>query len=359
MNFSIFKNEAFSNTSMTKALELYEFQPDLIGSLNIFENVETDTTIATVERRDIGLELIKTSPRGAPIKVGKRIKRNLRNFETVRIAKSATLHASEIQNMRTFGKSNELQTAINFISLYQNKLVREIEMTWENMQLGAIKGAVLDADGTVIYDWFKEWGIPRPKAINFDLDTENTNVEGICREIVRSIKRKAGNKYMPNSQIIALCGDTFFDKLTSHKMVRETYLNTTQAQNLNRAFGVATESPVGTGSFAYFYYGGIFFYNYHSIDDYDETAKEGTKLALGVKPNEAHFVPVNVDGVFQKIFAPGESWSHVNEIGLSLYSTMVHDLDREFWVQPEVFSYPLFICLRPEMLMKGVSATKK
>jgi hypothetical protein len=32
---------------------------------------------------------------------------------------------------------------------------------------------------------------------------------------------------------------------------------------------------------------------------------------------------------------------------------MLRDRDRDFWVRPEVYSYPLFICTRPEMLLEA------
>ncbi|SSZ38884.1 Uncharacterised protein [Bartonella grahamii] len=60
------------------AIENYEFQPGLVSSLNLFEEVETSTTVVGIERRDNTFSLIQTSKRGAPLAEGDREGRNLR-----------------------------------------------------------------------------------------------------------------------------------------------------------------------------------------------------------------------------------------------------------------------------------------
>jgi len=355
MHMNTFNHDAFSTVMMTEVMEDYDFKPDLVGSLGLFEEVPISTTSVSVERRGNNLSIIKASPRGAPLDEGGRDERKIYLFDTVRIAKGDTIHAAEIQNMRAFGRESELETAIGFISRRQDRLIREIELTWENMMLGAVQGAVLDADGSVIVDWFAEWEITPPANINFKLNVEDTNIEGICRGIIRDMQVKSKGAFRAGSHVIALCGDEFFDGLTHHKSVRETYLNTINAQNLNQAFGVATQSALQTGSFANFAYGGITFINYRGVDNYDEKAAKGTQRAIGIKPKEAQFLPVNTEGVFQKAFAPLESFDFANTLGRPLYSMLIRDEERNFWIRPEVYSYPLFICTRPELLMKGIA----
>jgi len=355
MHMNIFNHNAFSTVTMTRAMEDYDFKPDLIGSLGLFEEVPISTTHISVERRANELRIIQTSPRGAPLEEAGRDQRNIRLFETSRIAKGDTISASEIQNMRAFGEESELQTVIEFVSRQQDRLGFEIELTWENMMLGAIQGAVLDADGSLIHDWFAEWGITPPSNINFKLNVADTDIEGICRNIIRKMQVASKGAFRNGSHVVGLAGDEFFDRLTNHKMVRETYLNTLSAQNLNQAFGVATQAALQSGSYASFPYGGITFINYRGVDDYDAAAQKGTQRAIGIRPNEVQFVPVGAHGVFQKAFSPMESFDFANTIGRPLYSMMIRDEERNFWVRPEVYSYPIFICTRPEMLMKGVA----
>lgn len=358
MEMNIFDDDAFSAVSMTEALEDFEFKPNLIGSMNLFENIPISTTDVGVERRGNTLALIPTTPRGGPIPEGQRDGRNLRKYSTVRIAKGHTLQASEIQNIRPFGDAGELETMISYVGRYETKLVNEVELTWENMMLGAVQGKVLDADGSVIVDWYSEWGLTAPAEIDFALDTATTDVGQKCRQVVRTMQKAARGAWTIGTRVVGLAGDSFFDKLTGHKTVRETYLNRDKADELNRFFGIATGAPDSfrAGSYATFDYGGIFFINYRGADAFDEDAAEGAETglaSLGIQSKRCKFFPVGAPGIFQKAFAPGESWEWANTLGRELYSLMIRDDKRNFWVRPEVYSYPLYICTRPEMLLRA------
>jgi hypothetical protein len=362
MHMDIFNDDAFSATTMTTALEDFEFKPNYIGSLNLFEDVPITTTSVSIERRGNTLSIIPTSERGADIDEGKRDPgATFRNFETVRIAKGHTIRASEVQNIRAFGTESELETMIAYVGRYENKLVGDVELTWENMKLGAVFGKVLDADGSVIVDWFSEWGIAQPAEIDFALDTADTDLEEKCREVIEVMKRNSKGAWNMSTYVIGLCGKSFFNKLTKLKSVRETYLNTQQAQALNRAMGVANGSGFRSGTIASFDYGGVLFVRYQEADGFDFAASEATngtkgKDGMGVQSKRCKFFPVNAPGVYQQAFAPGESWDWANTLGRPLYSLMLRDEKRNFWVRPEVYSYPLFICTRPEMLLRAKEA---
>jgi len=356
MHMDIFNDDAFSATSMTTALETYEYQPGLISSMNLFDDVPIATTTVGVERRGNGFELIPTTLRGEPLPEGKLDGRDLRQFETVRIAKGHTLQAASIQNVRAFGSESELETAITFTARYQQRLMREVEATWEFMRLGAVFGKVMDASGAVLVDWYAQWNITKPAAIDFALTTDTTNVEQKCRDVLRKIQDIVDERWLPNSSVVGLCGDSFFDKLTGHKSTREVYLNSSQAMNLNRAFGIAERDGFRAGSYASFNFGGILFINYKGTKNFDKAAEEGTKSgkeAFGVRSTRCKFFPVNAPGVFQEAFAPGESFEWANTIGRPVYSMLIRDEQRNFWVRPEVYSYPLFICTLPEALLEA------
>ena len=359
MHMDIFNDDAFSETSMTRALENYEFVPGLISSMNLFEDVPISTTSVSMERRDNTFELIPTSMRGEDIEEGKLDGRDLRNMETTRIAKGHTLRASAIQNVRAFGSESELETAVSFVARYQTRLMQQVEATWEFQRLGAIFGKVLDTNGSTIVDWFNFWGITQPDEINFELDTAGTNVEQKCRDILRVMQDKADEAWLPNTGVVGLAGDLFFDKLTAHKSVKDTYLNQSQATALNAAFGLAAKDGFRAGSYASFNFGGILFINYKGTKSFNKTATEGSvsgKESFGVKSDKCKFFPINAPGVFQQAFAPGESFDMANTMGRPVYSMLLRDEKRNFWVRPEIYSYPLFICTRPEMLLRAKAA---
>jgi hypothetical protein len=358
MHMDIFNDDAFSAMTMTTALEDFEFKPNLIGSMNLFEDIPIATEVVSIERRGNTLGIIPTSLRGAPLEEGTTDGRNIRYFPTSRIAKGHTIKASEIQGIRAFGTEADLETMIGYVGRYETKLVNEVELTWENMQLGAVMGKVLDADGSTIVDWFAEWGITPPAEIDFELDTTTSEPEEKCREVIEVMKRASKGAWSMGTYVVGLCGKSFFNKLTKHKAIRETYLNTQQAQTLNRAMGVATGSGFRAGSIATFDYGGILFIRYQEADAFNFASSEATLAAagkdgMGVQSKRCKFFPVNAPGVFQQAFAPGESFEFVNTIGRKLYSLMIRDEKRNMYVRPEVYSYPLYICTRPEMLLRA------
>ncbi|MBX5153223.1 major capsid protein [Rhizobium sp. NLR8a] len=341
MHMDIFNDDAFSAVTMTEALEDFEFKPSLIGSMNLFEDVPIATTKVSVERRANTMSIIPTTMRGEPLPEGKLDGRNIRKITSIRIAKGHTLHSSSIQDVRAFGKENEVETMITHVARYTAKLLDDVEVTWENMRLGAVFGKVLDADGSTIVDWFSEWGIALPEEIDFGLTSPTTNIEQKCRSVLRKMMNASRGAWRPTTKVVGLAGDSFFDNLTGHATVRAVYLNTAQAQTLNAAFGAATQSTFNAGSYAVFDYGGILFINYRGSD------------IIQIESTKCKFFPLNAPGVFQQAWAPGESFEFTNTLGRPLYSMLIRDRDRNMWVRPEVYSYPLFICTRPEMLLSA------
>ena len=339
LTMDVFDGDAFTAVELTDALERIPHKPQYLGNLGIFEPRPVRTETVAVENREGKLSIVQTTPRGAPLPQRKKDDRNIRDFRTVRVALGDTLYAAEIQNIRAFGRVSELEQLQEEV-MRRNMAVRDdVELTHENMRLGAIQGIVLDADGsTVIRNWFDEWGITQPTEIDFDLDNANPASGAVrkkCNLVVRNMKKGAKGAWTPGTQVYSLCGDNFFDDLTAHEEVRQTYLNQQDARELRNDFGTA---------FGMVRYGEITWVNYRGTDD-------GTSVS--VPTNEAKFFPVGARGVFQHAMSPGESFDFANTPGRAFYAMIVRDLERNMWVKPEVYSYPLFICSRPEMLQRA------
>lgn len=338
----IFHNDAFSAASLLKAVEKFEYVPQFLGSLEVgglplFEPEPVRTTVVAIEQRDNTLALVPTSPRGAPPTQKAKDPRNIRNFNTVRIAPSDRLMADEIQNIRAFGSETELMQVQEEVARRLYRLRLDIELTHEYQRLGAVMGKVYDADGaTLIYNYFSEFGIAEPSEIDFDLDNANPAPGAVrkkCTQVVRNITRALGSLAVPTMQVIGLCGDAFWDDLTSHPEVRETYLNYEAAAALRE--GVAWSE---------FFYGGIRFVNYRGTDD-------NSKVAVGT--DKCAFFPAGAPGVFKMAFAPAETFEWVNTPGREAYPMIVVDKDRQMWADIELYSYPLPICTRPAALQRA------
>ena len=342
-SMDIFNQDAFKMLSLTDALNLQEFQPSFIRSLGLFTPRRVRTEAIAIEEKDGVLNVISTSQRGAPLDQRDTQKRRIRDFRTPRIAKGDSIRASEIANIRAFGSETELMQVQGEVADRLNGpsgLMREVEMTWENMQLGAVQGIVLDADGsTVIYNWFTEFGVSQASEIDFDLDNATPDdgaIRVLCNTVTRAMLRAAKGAWVNGrTSIMGICGDNFWDDFVSHSEVRETYLNQQEAGDLRNEVGNAFES---------LRYGGITFSNYRGTDD-------NSKVAIGT--DKVKFFPVGAPGAFQQAYSPGEFFDTINMPGQDVYAMLIPDRDRNAFVDVEVYSYPLPICTRPAMLQRG------
>lgn len=334
-HMDIFNDDAFSLVSMTAGVERMPTVPTYLGSLGLFESEGVTTNIASIEQVGQTLSLIKTSQRGTQPGMGVTDKRTMRNFNIPRIADSDQVFAAEIQGIRAFGTESELETVVKKVADKQAKMLRKVALTLEYHRLGAMQGILLDSDGSTLYDYFAEFGISQPSEIDFDLDNA-APARGALMAKVKAVKRtiiRALGMAAPGIRIKALCGDTFFDQFVSHSEVEKSYLNWSDAATL-RAGEVFSE----------FRWGEIDWVNYQGTDD-------GTTVAIG--SDKVKFVVQGVPGLFRRINGPGETFETVNTEGRDIYSLLVRDNDRNMWVQPEVYAYPLHICTRPEVLLRG------
>lgn len=338
-HMDIFNNDAFSLVQMTQAIQKLPTVPSFLGGLGIFDEEGVDTNIVSIEQVGQTLQIIPTSLRGTAPPMATTDKRQLRNFNIPRVAKGDQIFASEIQGIRAFGTESELETIVQKVAQKQAKLLREVAMTLELHRLGAIQGILPDGAGRTLYNFFTEFGIAQPGEIDFDLDNANP-VEGALKNKIqaarRAVLRALGASAVPGQiQFIWLCGDTFYDQFTSHPEVRETYKNWEAASALRGSVGRAFDT---------FTFGEMDWVNYRGSDD---------NTTVAIAAGECKLVIRGVPGLYRRFNGPGETMETVNTIGQPLYSMLVRDMQRNMWVQPEVYAYPLHMITRPEIALRG------
>lgn len=332
----IFGADAFSLVELTEAINRQPYLPSFLGSLNLFTVRPVRTETVAIEHIEGTLQLVQTSPRGAPLQPRANELRNVRDVRTVRIAQFDKLQASEIQGLRAFGTEDQFATVMSEWARRTAALRDNIALTWENMRLGAIQGVVTDADGSIIVNWFDLFGVAQPAEIDFNLDAGSPTpgeLRNRCTAVIRAMQRAAQGAWTPTTQVYGLCGDDFWDALTAHSEVRATYLNHAAAAELRE--------PT---AWEMFRFGGISFVNYRGTDD---------NSTVAVPPTKCKFFPVGASGMFAVAFSPGESFDIVNTLGRPLYNVAIVDRERNAWVQSELYSYPLFMCLRPQVLQSA------
>jgi hypothetical protein len=332
---NVFTQDAFSAMQMTAAVDKLDYVPGLLGSMNAFQPVPVTTEDVFIEERENASALIQTSERGAPPKRKGGEKRKVTPVRNTRIATADRITADQVQGIRAFGAESELQMVTNEVARRQLLLRRDIELTMENMRLGAVQGIVTDADGSILFNWPTLLNQTIPAEIDFDLDAA-TPASGVvrkkCNEVVRSVLRGLKGLGGGQVQVVGFAGDAFWDDLTAHKEVRETYLGQQEAADLRRG-----------NAFETFSYGNITFVNYRGTDD-------GSTVAIGA--DKCKFFPLGA-GIFQVAYSPAETFDFVNTPGQALYSWPIIDRDRNAFVDIEMYSYPLHVCTMPQALHRA------
>lgn len=327
----VFNSNAFSLTSLSGAVDKMDYKPGLLGELGIFEPMPVRNRTIFVDQRDGALNIIQTSSTGAPPEELKRDDRKAIPLRAVRLAKGATIYASEIASWRAFGTESEQTVVMSEYARRMERVRQDMELTHEKHRLGALTGTLLDADGATIYNYFTEFGVAVPASTSFELDVTTTEVRTICHQITRSMAKSAKGAFTSGTKVHALVGDDFYDALISHPSVKNTYLNWSAAADLrqNTAYGA-------------FEFGGITFHNYRGTDD-------GTSVAIAA--NQCKLFPAGAEGVFKQAMAPADEFiDYVGAPGQNIYSMNIIDRDRNAWVRNEQYSFPLYICQQPGVL---------
>ncbi|MCG6204193.1 major capsid protein [Rhodopseudomonas sp. HC1] len=317
-------------------VEKVAFKPQLLGSLNLFEPIYSRSRTIAIASKEGTLSLIPTSEMGAPpeelIPQGAKV----RKFDAVRLAKGSTIYAIELAGVLALPFDEQTRDIAQEVSDRTAQITDDLELTWEYHRFGAILGKVFDADGTtVLYDWFSEWGIAEPAEINFNLNVDTTDVRKKCRDVKRTMQKAAKGVWTPSTRVGALVGDEFFDMLVNHPQIKETKLGTERAPLLEKIEGFSSIEIEG-----------ITFINYQGTDD-------GTTIAIGSQ--KARFFPIGARGAFKVGWAPASEFKpYLNKRGEEKVGLILEDKSgRDQWDRVELYSYPLFACTRPEMLLRA------
>ncbi|WP_414451503.1 major capsid protein [Burkholderia sp. 22PA0099] len=326
-DIALFQDDAFSLASLTAAINDQPHIPGRIGTLGLFEEDGITTTTIQIERDGDTLALVAAGERGAPSAITVGSKRGMIPFNTVHLPQRAAIKADEIQNLRAFGSETEMESLQTVVNRRLAKMRRQLDATHEFHRIGAIKGAVLDADGkTVLIDLLKYFGI-KQTSIPFELDNESTEIRQKCQEVQDAIEDALGATTYTGVRV--LCGRNFWNKLIVLRTVKETYLATAMATVLRDDAREAIDT------------GGCVFERYR-----------GRVGDIGyVADDEAHAVPEGVPDLFITRFAPADYVEAVNTTGLPYYAKQ-ELMDFGKGVEIEAQSNPIHLCTRPKAIVR-------
>jgi len=322
----VFRGDAFSLVSLTDAILNAPFKPGRIGQLGLFRSGGIVNTTAVVELKDGRLELIPISPRGGPATTIGQQKRIARSFLVPHLEKESVIKADEVQGVRAFGSEDASATVQAIVNERLADLRAMHEVTLEHLRIGAIKGQILDADGsTVIYDLFTEFGVSQ-QVYSIALLDSSADIRNEAVAIQRLVETELGNESVSGYR--AFCGADFFDQLVAHAEVK-------------RSFTVSEGQVLRQDLRKGFDFGGITWEEYRG-------RVSGVDF---VDSDEAYVVPEGT-GLFKTYFAPADFIETVNTVGLPIYAKLVEDKELNRSVKVHTQSNPLALCLRPRAVVK-------
>tara|TARA_B100000614_G_C14489811_1_gene470244 strand:- start:613 stop:1221 length:609 start_codon:yes stop_codon:yes gene_type:complete len=198
--------------------------------------------------------------------------------------------------------------------------------------MGALKGIILDGDGSTLYNLYTEFGITQ-KAISFALGTATTKVRNKCLQVSRHIEENLKGEAMTGVKV--LCSSGFFESLIDHDNVKAAYANYAEA-----------EDRLGGDPRKGFKFGGLVFEEYvGNAPDADGNTRKF------IADNEAHAFPIGTMNTFNTFVAPADFVETANTIGMEFYAKQeARKFNRGIDLHTQ--SNPLPMCARPGVLVK-------
>ncbi|QDQ24935.1 major capsid protein [Chitinimonas arctica] len=324
---TIFQDDAFSVSSLTATINDQVPIPSKLGDLGLFDEEGINTTTVQIEKDGETLSLVPAGQRGQPGLVVHGSKRTLIPFNVIHLPQTASITADEVQGVRAFGSMTELAAIGAVVEKRLKKMRRQLDATHEFHRIGAVKGQVLDADGSsVLLDLYDRFGIEQ-QVLPFELGKADTDLRLKCGLVQDLIEDTLGN--LTFSGVRVQCGKNFWNVLITHKSYRETFLATEMAASLR---GDPREA---------FEFGGVTFERYR-----------GRLGGIGfVGDDEAYAVPIGVSDLFITRFAPADYMETVNTTGLPYYAKQ-EAMDFGKGIAMEAQSNPLHLCTRPRAVIK-------
>ncbi|WP_408951487.1 major capsid protein [Lysobacter sp. Hz 25] len=326
-----FHNPAFSMSALTTAINILPNQYGRLDELNLFPVKPVRTRQVTVEERNGVLSLLPTQPVGSPGTVGKRGKRALRAFNVPHIPHDDVVLPEEVIGVRAFGSESELQTVAGVMADHLQTMRNKHSITLEHLRIGALKGVILDADGSELANLFDIFNIT-PKTFEFQLTDPKTDVRAKCIELKRYMSKSLQGERM--SGIHVLVSSEFFDLFTAHPKVQEAYQRWQE--------GAALRDDMRSD----FRFAGVRFEEYAG----EASDAEGNTRRF-IEVGEAHAFPLGTLDTFATYVAPADFNESVNTLGQLLYSKQApRRFDRGTDLHTQ--SNPLPMCHRPALLPK-------
>jgi hypothetical protein len=313
--------DLFSVANLTAAVNKLPAIPGKVGAMGLFDEKGVTSTSVIIDEREGRLVLVPNTSRNddpAPLE-GRKRKR--RTFETLHLPVSSSILPSQLQGIAAFGQESATAPVVTVVNDHLQELKNSIEATREFQRVGALRGQLLDADGSLLFNLFEEFDV-KQKKVTVALSNPDTNVRKVCLDAKRHAESKLGGVMVTGFR--AVCGPDWFDAFTDHAKVKEAF----------------AQDRLGGDMRSGFTFGGI------EYIEYDVTVSGQRFIPADI----AQVFPV-ARGVFRLFNAPANYNETVNTLGQAFYSKAEPRKMGKGW-DLEAQANPLAMCLFPEALVE-------
>jgi hypothetical protein len=330
----VFNQDAFGVISLTDAVNHIPFIPGRAGEVINWEEEGITTTTAVIEEQFGTLSLVNPTPRGGPGQSFDKDKRKQRSLVIPHYQIDDGIYADSVQGVREFGQGNVVQTIMGQVTKRMEQHVRwKLDPTLEYQRIGALKGTILNGNGSTLYNLFTEFGVTQETEVAFDLSAANP-AAGVLREKCDNVDRLVAANLggIPYAGLHAFCGETFWKNLIAHSEVREIYL-------ASQTMAMALLNPMAYKTIKI---GNITFEEYRG-------SVGGTAF---IHTDKCHIFPIGVPGLWRTLYAPADYIETVNTVGLPRYAKQFR-MPNDKGINMEIQSNALNYCVRPKVLIQG------
>lgn len=294
----IFQDDAFSVTSLSSTITDIPDVPTKLGDKGLFQEEGISTTSFMIERQGSALKLVPSAPRGGvrePVALGPR---KLIPIQAIHLPQSWSVLADEVQGIRAFGSETEVEQVSRLVQRKLRVAKGSMDLTHEYQRVGALKGQVLDADGSLLLDVYDTFGMTQQTQFWNIAAAANGDPKASIITLKQMIQAKLGGRTFGKIRVICSLG--FFTALVQNSKMIKAWELWNQGQYLRT-------DQVHGGDFEF---AGVVF----------EIYSGGTSAGDFIPDGLAYAYPEGVPDMFQTKFAPADYMETVNTEGLPYYA---------------------------------------
>jgi hypothetical protein len=324
MASNLFQDTFGNAVELTAAINRAPFNPGTLAKLKLFAESGISTTEAVIDYATEVIRLIPVAPRGGVADVYQSGTEDGVKISALHIPVRGSVLADECQDKRAFGTADlDSPTALRTRKL--SGMRKNIEATIENLRFGAIRGKVLDADGSELLDLYALFGITQT-SLSMNLNVAATPVLKRTIDAQRASEDSLGGDVPAG--FIALSSPSFMDSLRFSQGY-EVGIELSRPNEMLKDY--RTGIQVGDTTFI--------------------EIRSTPGMPVRIPAGESFLVPLGITDLLLTRYAPGDYMETVNTPGLPLYAKS-EEMPMGKGYALEAQSNPINFCTRPGAIIR-------